>query len=607
MADKLNLNELDLDDDTVEKVPPTGSGEPSAEQNEQASKQSAEQEQAGKPSEEQNEQAGKPAAELPPEILFKYGNASIKLELEENGETYFLTQVNGDPDLENCLNDAVQVNKDQLAIGAPLQLNIEIEGDWKTYTTDEPLSESNIQLPTKKAPENPDQESDPFADGSKSTITPDYDEKGEDDVDLPEDEEAEQSALDKLSVSYKNVANEFKSRFRNDPEAAETIAEFLNKIVSGNGSNAEAWKDYLKKNGNSRAMVQNKIIPTLVKAFNAKNKGKQIELPKQVNDENTMELTDRNGNGDFHIIVPEGFNGELIDLGDQAVSNELGFPAINFNSKLIQSIMSSKDDPKQLKKLMSALLERIHGTQVAKTFITGFSFTGLLTDKHRRSSLFHLIEDAARANGVPMLRKPLKVTSEELLDKTEEEMVSVRPINTLGNRFESVDLSFLAPMYESFDKQSYEAAIMEGLFSRNVDDKSAQMFGNDIQLPRQYLTQFYTILTPSGANGLTKYAKFMTTDDTNDIRNTIGEKAEEKIKTSNRNIKDELIKAYLQKKNGVPPFYILVPRAKPTKERLRVCDDHKIGKNVCVKSIDGKNRDAYFIPEDTVKAIFEAG
>jgi hypothetical protein len=599
MADKLNLDALDSDEDSVEQ----NVSEPKKEQT------------IGQPHEEQptqevkNDQAGESDAEMPPEITFKYGNSSIKMVLDDSKEYYTLTEVNGDETLENSQGAAVIPHLDGLGIGTPLTMTIwsPETNQSSEYTTDAPVTESSLPLETKKVEEKTDESTSPFADQTQATIKADYEQKGEDDVDLPEDDEAEQSALDQLSVSYKNVANEFKSRFRNDPEAAETIAEFLNKIVSGNGSNAEAWKDYLKKNGNSRAMVQNKIIPTLVKAFNSKNKGKQIELPKQVNDENTMELTDRNGNGDFHIIVPEGFNGELIDLGDQAISNELGFPAINFNSKLIQSIMSAKDDPKQLKKLMTALLERIHGTKVAKTFITGFSFTGLLSDKHRRSSLFHLIEDAARANGVPMLRKPLKVTSEELLDKTEDEMVSVRPINTLGNRFESVDLSFLAPMYESFDKQSYESAIMEGLFSRNVDDKSAQMFGNDIQLPRQYLTQFYTILTPSGANGLTKYAKFMTKDDTNDIRDTIGEKAEEKIKTSNRNIKDELIKAYLQKKNGVPPFYILVPRAKPTKERLRVCDDHKIGKNVCVKSIDGKNRDAYFIPEDTVKAIFEAG
>ena len=594
MDEKLNLDDLNGDDTVEQEVKLNGSSEqPKDKQEEQLTQ------------EEQHVQAGESDVEIPPEITFKYGNSSIKMVLDDSKEYYTLTDVNGDDKLEKFRMAAVIPHLDGLYIGTPLTMTIwsPENNQQSEYTTDTPITASSLPLETKPAEETPEETTGPFEDkADKHTIDVDNE-----NVDLPEDEEAEQSALDKLAVSYKNVANEFKSRFRNDPEAAETMAEFLNKIVSGNGSNAEAWKDYLKKNGNSRAMVQNKIIPTLVKAFNAKNKGKQIELPKQVNDENTMELTDRNGNGDFHIIVPEGFNGELIDLGDQAISNELGFPAINFNSKLIQSIMSSKDDPKQLKKLMSALLERIHGTQVAKTFITGFSFTGLLSDKHRRSSLFHLIEDAARANGVPMLRKPLKVTSEELLDKTEEAMVSVRPINTLGNRVESVDLSFLAPMYESFDKQSYETALMEGLFSRTVDDKSEKLFGNDIQLPRQYLTQFYTILTPSGANGLTKYAKFMSKDDANDIRETIGEKAEEKIKTSNRNINDELIKAYLQKKNGVPPFYILVPRAKPTKERLRVCDDHKIGKNVCVKSIDGKNRDAYFIPEDTVKAIFEAG
>ena len=68
-----------------------------------------------------------------------------------------------------------------------------------------------------------------------------------------------------------------------------------------------------------------------------------------------------------------------------------------------------------------------------------------------------------------------------------------------------------------------------------------------------------------------------------------------------------VIQKFVEANDGVPPFYILKPRTKPTKERLRVCDDTNVNGKVCIKSIDGKNKAAYFMDKDIIKSVFEAG
>ena len=198
-----------------------------------------------------------------------------------------------------------------------------------------------------------------------------------------------------------------------------------------------------------------------------------------------------------------------------------------------------------------------------------------------------------------MLRRPLKVTCNELIGESEKNSIEVIPINQIAKNESQTE-----SIHGDNDP------LLEGWISENVlgktDSTSAKMFGKPTTLPAVYLRQFYTVLTPSGPTGLHKYARFMTDDDNVQMAEKLGDKATEAIKTANRNVKDKLLQEYINKTNGVPPFYILIPRSNP-KERLRVCDETKINGQVCIKSIEGKNKDAYFFPEDRIESIFEAG
>lgn len=418
----------------------------------------------------------------------------------------------------------------------------------------------------------------------------------------PNPPEEKLTKLQTLKKSYPTIAAEFGSRFRENPENAELLADFALNVFK-----SDSWTGWLKGKTNDKAIIQGKIIPTLVKAFNERNKGHEITLSKQVNDDSRESLQDRNGNTSTSIVIPEGFNKGLVELGDQAVSTDIGYPMVNFNSVLIKEIVR-ETDKKRLKKLLKALVKKLEGTPTAEVFLKR-GFLGTI----KASLLYKLIDQAKDAKGVPMIRRPLKVPSEDLVGNSESEMISVIPVNNLGNeakdpsKIEAVNLYDLTPLYESFQNVAEQDILYENLFNGKVDTSSKNKYGAPVDIPKVYLQQYYTILTPSGASGLTKYASYITDVDKKNIMAKLDKNDVEEIKSSNRNVNDELITAYLKKTNGVPPFYILIARSNPTKERLRVCDDIKLGKNICIKSIDGRNKDAYYIPEDVVNAIFEAG
>ena len=433
---------------------------------------------------------------------------------------------------------------------------------------------------------------DPFGPETKHTIK--FDEEAErDNVDLPEQQE---SYIDQLAKYYRVMAQEFKLRFHDKPEDGEKLAQFLvTKILSKpNSTNAQKWIDYINKraqNGKSKSIIQMKIIPTLAKAAN-------IEVPRQVNNEQTEYIANRNGNFVGSIVVPEGFNQPPIDLGNTAISFEFGYPAINYKSKLITEI-TGETEQNRLKKLLIALIEQINGTPAAKTFLTRGVFQSW-TGKKARSTLNRVIKEAAHAMGVPMIRRPLKVTAQALVGDSEAEEISCIPINQTANK--------KAIVRESIDANDTNA-LLEGpiSFLKNrfkADSTSAQMFGKPVTLNRNYLCQFYTVLAPSGTAGLTKYARFMDQDDYDNIVKKLGEKSMQEIKDANSNVNDRLFIDYLNKTSGVPPFYILIPRKN---ERIRVCDENMVNGNVCVKSIDSKNKEAYFFPQENVKSVFEAG
>ncbi len=402
--------------------------------------------------------------------------------------------------------------------------------------------------------------------------------------------------LDKLvQQNYAAIANEFKLRFRNDPNSAESLAGFLLKIINGRGNNAEGWRNYIKdrcRQGKNKAEVQNKMIPTLVKAYNERNAGKEIELPRQVNDDQRANMSDRNGAQSGSIVIPEGFNQSPIELGNQAITMDFGYPAINFNSILINEIQH-EDDENRRNKLLDALIRRIKNSPSGKALITNAFF-----ESNKRNHLYKLIKLAASANGIPMLRRPLKVKSDELVDKSENDMITVIPLNAIAAA---------KPAAESMDLV-YDP-LFEGFFSRNKpsDLDNSQPEGKPVEIPASYLKQFYTILVPSGPTGLHYYARYTSKQEYKDMKDQLGPEGIEEITNSNRNIKDMILQHYIAKTNGVPPFYLLTPRTRPSKERLRVCEDTETNGMICIKSIAGKNKDAYFMDKDKIDSIFEAG
>lgn len=460
--------------------------------------------------------------------------------------------------------------------------------------SNEDIAESGAPQPTeeKENTESKDDvnqedthEDDVFDENPRPRVMPDYEE--EDDAPTPEERvKRKQTALEQLSVIYPVMAKEFGLRFRKNPEDAEKLAQFLVKILNGKGNNAAKWKEYIDNRcnkGTSKSIIQNKIIPTLTKSCG------DIELPRQVNNDQTADLMDRNGQKVGSIIIPEGFNQKPASLGDSSVTMDLGFPAINYNSELIKEILTETDRGR-LKKLLKALIKRVNGTPAAKSILDFGWFD-------TRSKIYKILKTAASAQGIPMKRRPLKVESELIIGNSEEDNINVIPINTIGNR-------------EAATESVNEGIpLVEGWFSENVlgktDSSSEKMFGKEISLPKNYLRQYYTVLTPSGTSGLGQYVKFMTHEDRADMFDKLGDEADE-ITSSNRNLNDMIFQHYINKTNGIPPYYILVPRNNP-KERIRVCDDTVINGQVCIKSLVGKNRDAYFMPEKLVDSLFEAG
>ena len=559
------------------------------------------------------------------QITYSDGKKVLRLFTQfTKSEFSLITAAEGSSSLAKAVGFYVIIDFDALKVGEPFHMQVWDGTEWRGWNSNAPITEvKKIAIPDDeltpalyardKYPDPPAEQQgeeipEESADENEPVDTPEEgnDEQGEDaDLATPDEEDAaKETALDKLAKIYPVMAKEYKLRFRNSDEDAEKLAEYTLKIVEGRGTNAAKWKQYLDEKcnkGTNKAMIQNKVIPTLVKAYNAKGKD-EIELTRQVNDEQTAGLKDRNGNATGRIIVPEGFNQPPIELGDQVVTMDFGYPAINFNSTLIKEIVGETDKPR-LKKLLIALMNRIDGSPAGKALIKNFIFSFSLTKTTKgvkRSEMYKLIKEAASAKGIPMLRRPLKVESEQLVGKSEADTITVQPLNAVAN-----------PKNESLDFLEYDP-LFEGWFSENVlgkskDENEQHVHGKPVELPAAYVKQFYTILVPSGPTGLHNYARYMTDRERNAIYEKLGENSEEEIKTGNRNVNDMILQRYLAETNGVPPFYLLMPRTKPTKERLRVCDDTVVNGKVCIKSIEGKNKDAYFMDKDKIDSVFEAG
>lgn len=533
------------------------------------------------------------------QITYSDGKKVLRIFTQfKDSKKALLTAAEGSSSLAKAVGFYVNIDFDALKYGEPFQMQVWDGKAWRGWNSNAPITEvKKIAIPDEELEtalyardKYPDPSNEPQGEETPKESA-NEDEQGEDaDLATPDEEEAvKETELDKLEKIYPVMAKAYKLRFHANPDDAEKLAKYTLKIVEGKGNNAAKWKQYIDERcnkGTNKAMIQNKVIPTLVKAYNAKGKD-EIELTRQVNDDNVSDIQDRNGNKVGHIVIPEGFNQKPIELGDQVVTMDFGYPAINFNSTLIKEILG-ETEKNRLKKLLTALMKRVEGTPAGKALIQNSLFSA-----KKRSSMLKLLKEAASARGIPMIRRPLKVDSSTLTGDSEADLIKVIPLNAVAN-----------PTTEAHSGIETDP-LFEGWFSKNESEQ--HVYGKPVDLPAAYLKHFYTILVPSGTTGLHYYARYMSTSERTDMYDKLGQDAAEEIKSGNRNVNDMVLQRYLDKTNGVPPFYLLIPRTKPTKERLRVCDDTVINGMICIKSIEGKNKDAYFMDKGKIESVFEAG
>ena len=212
--------------------------------------------------------------------------------------------------------------------------------------------------------------------------------------------------------------------------------------------------------------------------------------------------------------------------------------------------------------------------------------------------MYKLIKKAASAKGIPMLRRPLKVDANELVGESGQKQITVTPLNVIAKtEYESIEM----------DNNPILEGLISDVFAKTKDENTQQVFGDSIKLPAAYIKQFYTVLVPSGPTGLHNYARYMTEAERKELFKKLKTEVADEIRTSNHNVNDMVLQRYIAENGGVPPFYILMPRTKANKERLRVCEDTVVNGKVCIKSIDARNKDAYFMDKDIIDSVFEAG
>jgi len=415
--------------------------------------------------------------------------------------------------------------------------------------------------------------------------------------------------LDKMETDplLKPLAEQLRVRFRDKIVEGDKLAGFISKVVSGKGPNSIKWHKFIEEYGKDKAVVQNKIIPTFIKSYNSTVKeGEQIGAKNQIDDDARQDISDSQNRKVGNVVIPNGFNQSPVEFGNRAFLVDIGYPTINYSSEFIKELLN-ETDPKRKNKLLKAVIKHVKGTPAEKALVSFFG---------SKKKLFNVIKNLSTAKGMPMIRKPVKVPSEELIGDSQQSQVSVIPLNQLAGRLnekqdanqrtannESVYYYTGDAVFESSNRwDEYQVNYINALC-----EAVANQLGEPTTVPKEYLKQFYEVMLPSGTSGIRMYAKFLSTDDQAAIAEQIGEDELNRIKSSNRNINEALLQAYIKKTNGVPPYYILTAR-KTVQERMRVMDENLIGNYRGIKCIAGPNKAfGYLLPEKAVNALFEIG
>ena len=396
------------------------------------------------------------------------------------------------------------------------------------------------------------------------------------DYDIEEDEEE--------TSEYPTIESEIKKRFANNPEDCETILDTFKKALAS--KSRDQWVAYIEKTckkGEDKASIQTKLIPQLVKIFNKHNGSAKIDLPQRT------AATDLGTN--VTIMIPEDMNKPPVDFSDKPVFKQCGVPMINFSSNIIRAIRKEHDKD-HLKVLLKEFIKVAEKTDIANA-LGKFVWLG------KRSNVYKILQGIANAKTVPVMHSTLVAWNDPIGFATDlKGDVIVNKVDEAAD-----DLT------ESVSVLDYGDVLTEGIFDfihGKRSEGSTKAIGNEFDIPRSYLRQFYDVVDPSSQKGWVMYSKLMNEDATKQLKALVEKDAKmiEQVKNSNLPVKQALFKAYAAMNNGIPFFYVFTPKAS-LNERIQISQKPLLRNMYVVKSVSNGKSVAYFVTKEQKENWFE--
>lgn len=448
-------------------------------------------------------------------------------------------------------------------------------------TEDTPKEETGVAGSTEPAESVEDAPKDevsgsPTVKTPEDTVIEDGTKKPKKDADAAKTEGAEPGIFEK---KYPKLAEAIKKRLAKISGASERLLGYLNKDEKRLG---EIESENSKLSSDSPMDIDNNV-KFLVQRYNNKaSEADQINLEVRGTEPSPEPIGDLNKVPEIDMPA-KLFNRPPVSLDEACATMRFGYPVINFGSDTIKDILRENDEA-YVKSLIKEFVKEVKGTQILvplKGFFGGSGWKGI-RDKIR-------LIGAAKC--FPCVHKPLKINGSDINTMFEgdaQAMLNVRPINTKSSAIK-----------ESVDNMS-ENALLEA--NGNID-------GNPIQAPISYLAQFYTVAKPQTPEGMAKYTRYMSQDDFKAIKAALTPEDVEAAKKSGRPLREALLIAYVHRKNGRLPYYILVQRRSNPKEKIRISQKPFHAGMYIVKSIDPvtQNQIGYFVDKKTRLNLFELG
>jgi len=378
---------------------------------------------------------------------------------------------------------------------------------------------------------------------------------------------------------YPKLTEAIKKRLAKISGASERLLGYLNKDEKRLG---EIESENSKLSSDSPMDIDNNV-KFLVQRYNNKaSEADQINLEVRGTEPSPEPIGDLNKVPEIDMPA-KLFNRPPVSLDEACATMRFGYPVINFGSDTIKDILRENDEA-YVKSLIKEFVKEVKGTKILvplKGFFGGSGWKGI-RDKIR-------LIGAAKC--FPCVHKPLKINGSDINTMFEgdaQAMINVHPINTKSSAIK-----------ESVDNMS-ENALLEA--NGNID-------GNPIQAPISYLAQFYTVAKPQTPEGMAKYTRYMSQADFNAIKAALTPEDVEAAKKSGRPLREALLIAYVHRKNGRLPYYILVQRRSNPKEKIRISQKPFHAGMYIVKSIDPvtQNQIGYFVDKKTRLNLFELG